>query len=163
MSEPGLTREKTLQGKNVAELFAWEELEWTSEGVVRRHSPATPSFTHSHTHTLASSLVKQPVYMSMATTSFRVHSVTRVLVRLFEGVVWPDLLYLFVSREGFLLDEGVSERVSEGVLKELTGYPVRVVYTGEGGIKLCECVRVCVCLYVSVYVHVYMVCECGSV
>lgn len=81
---------------------------------------------------LASTKVHQPVYISMTSTSFRIHSVHRVIENIFAGFVWPDRLYLFLSSEGYLMDEGVPpDQLPTKLLDLARNFPLSIVYTGN--------------------------------
>ena len=61
---------------------------------------------------LASSLVGQPVYVSMTTISSRIGASKgplRTIRDIYSGTVIPDRIYLFVSRDKYMIDEGISE------------------------------------------------------
>jgi hypothetical protein len=84
----------------------------------------------------ASSIVKQPVYVSIATIRSRIARVHRTITSIFEGPLVPDRVFLFISREAFLLDAGVQP---EDIPAELTAlvtqrhWPVSIVYTQNLG------------------------------
>lgn len=84
----------------------------------------------------ASSVVKQPVYVSIATIRSRIARVHRTITSIFEGPLVPDRVFLFISREAFLLDAGV---LPEHIPAELAAlvtqrhWPVSIVYTQNLG------------------------------
>lgn len=53
-------------------------------------------------------LVRQPVFMSLTVMSTRLHRAHRAVLCLLQGYIVPTRIYLFVSFEPYLLDEGVS-------------------------------------------------------
>ena len=84
----------------------------------------------------ASTVVKQPVYVSMTTIKARIGRVHKTIISIFEGPLVPDRLYLFISREGFLLDAGVQPEDIPLELKELITvrcWPISIVYTQNLG------------------------------
>jgi len=86
---------------------------------------------------LASSLVGQPVYVSMTTMSSRIGNVHKTIRQIFQGKVIPDRLFLFISREPFLLDRGIAnDSVIPAELQDLAlkgEYPLSVIYTDNLG------------------------------
>jgi hypothetical protein len=86
---------------------------------------------------LASSLVGQPVYVSMTTMSSRIGNVHKTIRQIFGGRVIPDRLFLFISREPFLLDRGIAnDSVIPSDLRDLAlkgVYPLSVIYTDNLG------------------------------
>ena len=114
---------------NISNLFAWQEYQ---------HEHSQDSAADATTASVlpvkgfASQLVNQPVYISMACTSFRIASVHRVIEGIFAGHMWPDRLYLFVSSEPYLLDSGVQPSQLPAALRALAArFPLSIVFTGE--------------------------------
>jgi hypothetical protein len=67
----------------------------------------------------ASSLLQaQPLYISLTTIHNRIYGIMTTLRSLLNGTVWPDHIYIFVSRDPFLLDLGVTP---EFIMSELKG------------------------------------------
>ncbi len=58
---------------------------------------------------LASDLIQQPVYVSLTTMRRRIYGLSSTVGSIIEGSVLPDHIYIFVSKEPYLLDEGVTE------------------------------------------------------
>lgn len=84
----------------------------------------------------ASSVVKQPVYVSIATIRSRIARVHRTITSIFEGPLVPDRVFLFISREAFLLDAGVQPEDIPAELAALVTqrhWPVSIVYTQNLG------------------------------
>jgi hypothetical protein len=67
----------------------------------------------------ASSLLQaQPLYISLTTIHNRIYGIMTTLRSLLNGTIWPDHIYIFVSRDPFLLDLGVTP---EFIMSELKG------------------------------------------
>mmetsp|Transcript_29492 Transcript_29492/g.49389 ORF Transcript_29492/g.49389 Transcript_29492/m.49389 type:complete len:541 (-) Transcript_29492:1696-3318(-) len=80
----------------------------------------------------------QPVYVSLTTLSSRLHLVANTLKSLIAGSVLPTTIYVFVSTEPYLLDEGISDKDIMNKTFEfvnLTKYftDIRFVYTENIG------------------------------
>lgn len=80
----------------------------------------------------ARQMVQQPVFVSMATVSFRVQRVHQAIHALLHGVVVPDRIFLFMSDHPFMMDQGIVALparllalVAEGLLT--------IVFTGNIG------------------------------
>jgi len=99
--------------------------------------PQRAAYKRNYSAVYASSLVQQPVYVSMATIASRIDRVHKTIRSVFEGAVIPDRLYLFISREPFLLDAGIAnvsyipEELKSMVLEQQ--FPVSVIYTSNMG------------------------------
>ena len=57
---------------------------------------------------LARDGLKKPVYMSLTTISSRIYGVAGTIDTILQGSMWPDHIYIFISEEAYLLDEGIS-------------------------------------------------------
>lgn len=68
---------------------------------------------------LASSLLinNQHVYISLTTISTRLYGIPATIASIVHGTVLPNHIYLILSKDAFLLDEGVTEKQ---ILSELT-------------------------------------------
>jgi hypothetical protein len=116
--------------RNISQLFAWQEydLDATVKSTIATSAPPVPVQPLGG---YASHLVNQTVYISMTSTSFRLHSVHNVIEALFAGKVWPDRLYLFLSSSPFLLDKGVLPGdVPESLIALTRRFPLSIVFTG---------------------------------
>lgn len=96
-----------------------------------------PPYKRNASATYASSLVQQPVYVSMTTMSSRIGKVHHTIRSIFEGLIIPDRLYLFISRESFLLDKGIANESAvpaelQSIVREQL-YPISIVYTNNMG------------------------------
>lgn len=88
----------------------------------------------------ASSLLQaQPLYVSLTTIHNRIYGIMTTLRSILSGTVWPDHIYIFVSRDPYLLDMGVTP---EFIMSELKGklndiiimYPwISVIFTENIG------------------------------
>jgi len=56
----------------------------------------------------------QPVYVSMTTISSRFSKIVSTIIGLLRGKVIPTHIYLFISEQGFLIDEGLSKEALNG-------------------------------------------------
>lgn len=75
-----------------------------------------------------------PVYVSMTTISSRLQIAIKTIQYVISGTHVPTELYLFVSREPYLLDSGITDeqlmKPAYGLINLLDKYPfVKVVYT----------------------------------
>lgn len=99
--------------------------------------PARAAYALNSSALYASSLVKQAVYVSMTTISSRIDRVHKTILSIFQGLVIPDRLFLFISRKPFLLDGGIAdERSIPEALRALVleqRFPVTLVYTNNIG------------------------------
>ena len=108
----------------IPDLYSWKEYK------INYSEMSNLSIVKPMEKPLASEFINQKVYISMASTSFRLHSVHQVLANIFEGFWWPDHLYLFLSSEAFLLDAGVNESDISHALKVMVmTYPMTIVFT----------------------------------
>lgn len=86
-----------------------------------------------------SDLIGQPLYISLTTIHRRLDNVVLTVASILEGSVVPDHIYLFVSKDPFLLDHGVSEtQIKEQVLgpllkRNITHVIFSVIYTENIG------------------------------
>jgi hypothetical protein len=84
----------------------------------------------------ASSIVDQPVYVSITTISTRIKMVHKTIWQLLNGTVIPDSIYLFVSPDPFLLDQGVSAKdleESHELQRLIKHYPVKIIFADNIG------------------------------
>jgi hypothetical protein len=84
--------------------------------------------------TLASTIIKQPVYVSMTTISTRLGDLHKTISEILMGPVIPDRIYLFVSRSPYLLDEGIRTINITPELNVLAHfYPLSIVFVENIG------------------------------
>ena len=93
------------------------------------------SYSNYYNSTLASKIVSMPVYVSMTTTHIRINQVHIAIKTIFKSIVIPDRLYLFISKDKFLVDKGIQPKDIPDTLKQLikTGYPISIIYTKNIG------------------------------
>ena len=93
------------------------------------------TFKNNYNSTLASTIVSIPVYATMTTTHFRIGQIHNTIKTIFKGVVIPDRLYVFISKDQFLLDKGVPPNKIPEALRQVIreGYPVSIIYTKNIG------------------------------
>lgn len=99
--------------------------------------PARAAYARNSSALYASSLVGQAVYVSMTTISSRIDRVHKTILSIFQGLVIPDRLFLFISRRPFLLDGGIADEKSipedlQAMVLEQR-FPVTLVYTNNIG------------------------------
>lgn len=86
---------------------------------------------------LASSLVHQPVYVSMTTIAARIGNLHQTISEVLMGPVIPDRIYVFVSRDPYLIDEGVESSGFRQIPPEMNVlaafYPVTIVFVENIG------------------------------
>jgi hypothetical protein len=80
----------------------------------------------------SSYFVPQPVYVSLTTMASRMHKVHTAIARLVQGKIRPTRIYLFLSKDPFLLDAGV-EVVSDHLLSLAAAGHVTIVFTNNHG------------------------------
>lgn len=73
-----------------------------------------------------------PVYVSMTTISSRINNIVPSFRTLLSGVIAPNRVYLFISREPYLLDEGIKE-IPTSITKFASTNPISVVFTNNTG------------------------------
>lgn len=80
----------------------------------------------------------QPLYVSLTTIHSRVYGLASTIESIIEGTILPDHIYIFVSRDPYLLDHGVT---IDFILAEFTGlnkllldYPyISIIFTENIG------------------------------
>jgi hypothetical protein len=78
----------------------------------------------------------QPVYVSIATISFRIHEIHEIICKFLSANVYPNHIYVMVSEDKFLLDQGVlRENLPPSLIAIVRAYPslVSIVYTENIG------------------------------
>lgn len=86
----------------------------------------------------ASQLISRPVYMSLTTISSRIHELVPTLTSLLHGNLLPDKIYIFISKEPYLLDQGISIEEIKSKAPELVAllreFPlVSIAFTANEG------------------------------
>jgi len=113
--------------------FQWEDL---LDALPSLKTNMSTTFKNTYNSTFASKIVYLPVYATMTTTHFRIGQVHNTIRTIFKGLVIPDHLYLFISKDPFLVDKGIPNPANipealKQVIRE--GYPVSVIYTKNIG------------------------------
>lgn len=81
----------------------------------------------------------QQLYVSLTTIHNRIYGITNTVGSIIRGTIWPDRIFIFVSRDPYLLDKGVTPEFilseSKGQLANLTQtYPwISVIFTDNIG------------------------------
>lgn len=78
------------------------------------------------------SFVSQPVYVSMTTMHSRIHNIKNTIKYLLHGIVVPTKIYLFISKEPFLIDQGISVIPDELLFFTMMGY-LNIVFVPNHG------------------------------
>jgi hypothetical protein len=86
----------------------------------------------------ASNVLKIPVYISLTTISSRIHQLIPTLRSVVHGDLVPDQLYIFLSNEKFLLDEGISiddiKTKAPDLIELMKEYPmISIAFTANEG------------------------------
>jgi hypothetical protein len=68
----------------------------------------------------------QMLYVSLTTIHNRIYGITNTVESIIRGTVWPDRIFIFVSRDPYLLDIGVSP---EFILSETKGQLANLTQT----------------------------------
>ena len=77
-------------------------------------------------------LTHYKVFVSLTTISSRVYTVWKSIYSILNGVVRPTQIYLFVSREPYLLDQGI-QAIPDSLLALVSMNLLRIVYTDNIG------------------------------
>jgi len=111
--------------------FQWEDL-LDSLPLVKAN---ISKFNNYFNGTIASKITNKPLYGTMTTTHFRINQVHSTVRTIFKSAVIPDHLYIFISKDPFLLDKGIPPETIPEQLKQVIkeGYPVSVIYTKNIG------------------------------
>lgn len=80
----------------------------------------------------ASSIIAQPVYMTMTTIDARMETIAKNIASFLEATMVPDRIYLFISSEKYLLDKGV-QKIPQDLIELSVRYPVSIVFTRNLG------------------------------
>jgi hypothetical protein len=78
------------------------------------------------------SMVSLPVYISLTSVSFRIETLAGTLRTIFDGIVVPTHIYVFLSDQPHLLDEGVTS-IPEELLRLAAQKLITVVFTDNIG------------------------------
>lgn len=76
--------------------------------------------------------VQEPVYVSLTTMASRMHKVNKTIISLIQAKVLPTKIFLFISKESYLLDTGVKHIPDNLLCLAAAGY-LRIVYTNNIG------------------------------
>jgi hypothetical protein len=83
---------------------------------------------------LASSLVNQPVYVSITTIASRLSDIHLTISEILMGPVIPDRVYLFVSKSPYLIDIGIRANTITAELNVLAQlYPLSIIFVENIG------------------------------
>jgi hypothetical protein len=78
------------------------------------------------------SMVSVPVYVSLTSVSFRIETLAGTLRTILDGIVVPTHIYVFLSKQPHLLDEGVT-RIPEELLRLVAQKLITIVFTDNIG------------------------------
>lgn len=76
--------------------------------------------------------VPQPVYISLTTMASRMPKINRTITSLIQARVMPTTIYLIISKEPYLLDEGVQQIPDELLCLVAEGY-LHIIYSQNLG------------------------------
>jgi hypothetical protein len=76
----------------------------------------------------------KPVYVSIATISSRINQVAKTIASVLSGSMIPDHIYLFISKDPYILDKGIpNDRIPQELLEISYYYPFTIVYADNIG------------------------------
>jgi hypothetical protein len=104
---------------------------WHDWGEVVPRSAVSPS-NFSVLGRPSSSMVSTPVYISLTSVSFRIETLAGTLRTIFDGIVVPTHIYVFLSKQPHLLDEGVTS-IPEELLRLVAQKLITIVLTDNIG------------------------------
>jgi hypothetical protein len=78
------------------------------------------------------SMVSVPVYVSLTSVSFRIETLAGTLRTILDGIVIPTHIYVFLSKQPHLLDEGLT-RIPEELLRLVAQKLITIVFTDNIG------------------------------
>jgi hypothetical protein len=78
------------------------------------------------------SMVSVPVYISLTSVSFRIETLAGTLRTIFDGIVVPTHIYVFLSKQPHLLDEGVTS-IPKELLRLVAQKLITIVFTDNSG------------------------------
>lgn len=79
-----------------------------------------------------SAAVNMPVYVSLTAISTRINAVNNTVISILRGSIRPNKIFLFISREGYLIDHGIRE-IPQGLLALAAAKLLTIVYTQNIG------------------------------
>ena len=123
--------EVTETSHNYAEPFHWIEVHVKVLNA-KEHKQIITEQIPSPGTVNSSFFVPQPVYISLTTMASRMHRVNKTIISLLQARVVPTTIYLFISKEPFLLDTGVKEIPNELLCLVAEGY-LKIIYTANIG------------------------------
>lgn len=80
----------------------------------------------------AARVTSNKLFVSLTTISSRIHSVWKAIYTLLNGSVLPTQIFLFISREPYLLDQGI-QIIPDSLLSLVSMNLLRIVYTDNIG------------------------------
>lgn len=114
--------------------YMWEELDLSK--CVKTNDETHREMLHMNGTKASVLLNGKPVFLSLATMSSRIGEVHKVIANIIEGPIIPDKIYLFISKESYLIDKGIQpEELPEPLVYLARRYPnmVSIVYTNNIG------------------------------
>lgn len=113
--------------KNCSYPYQWGEVR-----VLNAHLCQPHKFTAGDEQYPATAMVPQPVLVSLTSVSFRIARIESALLTILHGTVRPTAMYLFVSKEPHLLDEGITQ-LPQYLLEMVAAQVLHIVFTDNMG------------------------------
>jgi hypothetical protein len=116
---------------NIADPFLWIEVH---VGVIDpvEHDALVQAQVPSPGQINTTFFVPQPVYVSLTTMASRMHKVNRTIINLINARIIPTKIYLFISKEPYLLDTGVQQIPDALLCLVAQGY-LQIIFTENLG------------------------------
>lgn len=121
----------TIESSNSSSPFHWNEVRVTVVDHVA-HELLLRTILPNPGRAKSSFFVEQPVYISLTTMSKRMDIIDITITNLLQARIVPTMIYLFISKEAFLLDTGVNVIPLDLLCFVAAGY-LRIVYTQNHG------------------------------
>lgn len=121
----------TTSMKDYTNIYQWEEVEVSIHNF-SEHYRCVAELLPRISRLNSSLLVQQPVYVSFTTMAMRMKSVHRNVQILLEGQIRPTHIFMFISRESYLLDEGVQDIPQQLLFFSASGF-ITIVFTKNIG------------------------------
>jgi hypothetical protein len=123
----------TVRAFDVALPYRWDEVHVTIKNGTAHQEIRTAQSSY-YVSLPAADMIKQPVYVSIATMSSRIHQIHKVALSYLHGLVRPTKIFVFISRHPFLIDEGIPlTSIPPELLALAAAKLVSIVYTQNLG------------------------------
>jgi hypothetical protein len=123
----------TVRAFDVALPYRWDEVHVTIKNSTS-HQEIRSAQSSFYVSLPVADMIKQPVYVSIATMSSRIHQIHKVVLSYLHGLVRPTKIFVFISRHPFLIDEGIPlTSIPPELLALAAAKLVSIVYTQNLG------------------------------